>query len=270
MWTVVCPWGSSAVSSVSGGADNGRGHACVAGWASMGISVPFPQCCSQRIKPKLKTQRPEEVSCGSVHHISTKFTCLASARNKQWREKMDEGNAYRRWASRLPWASGTRCVAAPGPWCSPVHAKQQALSALPQDHVTLGGQDGSPWRRPSCSRGSVNTLCYMAQAVKTGGRTRATVSWSEDRKPAGVIREGAGEDAEELGLRKRLLILDREGAAMSQGMRAPAGARGQRTDLPLERAGSTLILVQWGPGQPSHPQNCKTVHLCCVETLKVH
>ena len=59
------------------------------------VSVPSPQFCSKRIKPKLENQILEEIMCGGAHHISIKFTCLASARNKQGREKMDESNTYR-------------------------------------------------------------------------------------------------------------------------------------------------------------------------------
>lgn len=96
---------------------------------SMGISMPFPQCCSQRIKPKLKTQRPEEVSCGGVHHISAKFTCLASARNKQWREKMDEGNAYRQRANQ-----GHPGPRAPGVWH---RLARGALLSMPSSRPSL-------------------------------------------------------------------------------------------------------------------------------------
>lgn len=192
-----------------------------------------PQCCSQRIKPKLKTQRPEEIRCGGAHHISAKFTCPASARN----------NGGRRWMkatctdggpSRA--TLGLRHVACGGVWpVVPSHPRQAAGPLCP-----VSGPRYSRWARwqplptpLSCSRESVNMLCYMAKAIKTGGRTRAAVSRPEDRKPAGVIGVGLGEDAEELGLRKRLLILDREGAALSQGMRAPAGAQEDKGQILL-------------------------------------
>lgn len=130
-----------------------------------------PQCCSQRIKPKLKTQRPEEIRCGGAHHISAKFTCLASARN----------NGGRRWMKAMRTDGGpSRAtlgfghLACGGVW--PVvlsHPRQAAGPLCPVSGPCNTACSQTPL---SCSRESVNMLCYMAKAVKTEGRTRAAVS----------------------------------------------------------------------------------------------
>lgn len=94
------------------------------------VSVPSPQFCSKRIKPKLKNQILEEIRCGGSHHISIKFTCLASAKNKEGREKMDEGNTYRQRASQ-----GRPEPGAPGVWwrlaCGALPSTPSSRPSLP-------------------------------------------------------------------------------------------------------------------------------------------
>lgn len=140
------------------------------------VSVPSPQFCSKRIKPKLKNQILEEIRCGGAHHISIKFTCLASA---------ETNKGGRRWMKETHTDSGpVRAALSLGhPACGgawpvvPSRPCQAADPLCPASGPRYSRQAGwQPLIAPlSCSQESVNMLCYMAKAVKTGGRTRAAV-----------------------------------------------------------------------------------------------